>query len=114
MTSDGAGRVDRDQKPARWADLTGPVADGSSEYGGAMIADHPGNVNHPTVVRIHPTTLPFFSYVPGYKTPFTINKDKPTVFRYRILIHDGHPDRERDERVWRDFAEPPRISVLAS
>lgn len=113
MTSDGAGRVDRDQKLARWVDLTGPVTEGSSEYGGAMIADHPSNVNHPTVARIHPITLPFFSYVPAYKTPFTIAKERPTVFRYRVLIHDGRPDRELDERVWRDFVSPPRVTLLS-
>jgi Methane oxygenase PmoA len=111
LTSDGRGRKERDQKPARWVDLTGPIADGSDQFAGAMIADHPQNLNHPTLARIHPTTLPFFTFVPSHDKTVTIGTDAPTVFRYRILIHDGHPDGELDEQVWRDFAEPPTVTV---
>jgi Methane oxygenase PmoA len=111
LTSEGKHRKDGDQKPARWVDLTGPIADGSDKYAGAMIADHPSNPHYPNVVRIHPTTLPFFSYVPAYDKPLTIAVDTPTVFRYRVLIHDGHPDPVLDDRVARDFAEPPVVVV---
>ena len=111
LTSDGKHRKDGDQKPARWVDLTGPIADGSSDYAGAMIADHPGNPHAPTVARIHPTTLPFFSFVPAHDVPLTLPADAPTIFRYRVLIHDGHPDRALNERIWRDFAEPPSVTV---
>jgi hypothetical protein len=111
LTSEGLDRRRGDQKPARWVDLTGPIEEGSSTYGGAMIADHPSNVHHPTVARIHPTTLPFFCFVPAHDKPVTIGTDAPAVFRYRVLIHDGHPDRDRNERIWRDFAEPPRVVV---
>jgi hypothetical protein len=107
LTSEGLDRRAGDQKPARWVDLTGPIADGSRTYGGAMIADHPANPTHPTVARIHPTSLPFFTYVPGHDATVTIGNDRPTAFRYRVLVHDGRPDRARDERVWRDFAGPP-------
>lgn len=111
LTSEGLHRRDGDQKHARWVDLTGPVADGSETYAGAMIADHPANPHYPTVARIHPTTLPFFCFVPAHDKPLTIAADKPTVFRYRVLIHDGHPDKDLDERVARDFAEPPVVVV---
>jgi hypothetical protein len=112
LTSDGLDRKQGDQKPARWVDLTGPVDDGSTVYAGAAILDHPANVNHPTIARIHPTTLPFFSFVPAHDSAVTIGKDSPTVFRYRILIHDGHPDPALDERLWRDFSEPPLVRVV--
>ena len=111
LTSDGKHRKDGDQKPARWVDLTGPIADGSEQYAGAMIADHPSNPNYPNVARIHPTTLPFFCYVPSHDKPLTIAVDTPSVFRYRVLIHDGKPDARLDERVARDFAEPPVVVV---
>jgi hypothetical protein len=111
LTSEGKHRKDGDQKPARWVDLTGPVADGSNQYAGAMIADHPSNPHYPNVARIHPTTLPFFCYVPAHDKPLTIATDTPSVFRYRVLIHDGHPDPKLDERVARDFAEPPVVVV---
>ena len=111
LTSEGKHRKDGDQKVARWVDLTGPIADGSDKYAGAMIADHPSNPLNPTVARIHPTTLPFFCYVPAHDKPLTIAVDAPTVFRYRVLIHDGRPDKDLDERVARDFAEPPTVVV---
>lgn len=111
LTSAGLDRKRGDQKPARWVDLTGPVADGSDRYGGAMILDHPSNVNHPTVARIHPTSLPFFAFTPSHDTAVAVRADRPTVFRYRVVIHDGRPDAARNERLWHDFAEPPVASV---
>ncbi|WP_435019431.1 PmoA family protein [Tundrisphaera sp. TA3] len=111
LTSEGKHRKDGDQKPARWVDLTGPIADGSPDYAGAMIAEHPTNPHAPTVVRIHPTTLPFFSYVPAHDAALELSTTASTTFRYRVLIHDGRPDRGLDERVWRDFAHPPRVVV---
>ncbi len=109
LTSEGLHRRDGDGKAARWVDLTGPVADGSSTYAGAMIADHPGNPGSPTKVRIHPILLPFFSYVPARDRALTIPVEAPVVFRYRILLHDGHPDPVVDERLARDFSEPPAV-----
>ncbi len=111
LTSEGKHRKDGDQKPARWVDLTGPVAEGSDLYAGAMIADHPSNPRYPNVARIHPTSLPFFCFVPAYDKPLTIAVDAPTVFRYRMMIHDGRPDPALDERVARYFAEPPEVVV---
>lgn len=111
LTSEGRNRLTGDQKPTRWVDLTGPVEEGSDRYGGAMILDHPSNVNHPTVARIHPILLPFFSYVPGHDTKVTIEAARPTVFRYRVVIHDGRPNSELNQRLWRDFAEPPVVVI---
>ena len=112
LTDLGRGRKERDQKPARWVDLTGPIAEGSTNFAGACILDHPANENHPTIARIHPTTLPFFSFVPSHDRVVTITKDTPKVFRYRVLVHDGHPDGTLDERLWHDFAAPPRVEVV--
>lgn len=112
LTDAGSGRKERDQKPARWVDLTGPIAEGSTEFAGACILDHPSNENHPSIARIHPTTLPFFSYVPSHDRMVTITKKSPKVFRYRVLVHDGHPDGALDQRLWREFAEPPRVELL--
>jgi hypothetical protein len=79
-----------------------------------MIADHPANLNHPTVARIHPTTLPFFSFVPASSKTVVIDSKTPLVFRYRVLIHDGHPDGTLDERIWGDFASPPKVMISGS
>ncbi|MGE3818047.1 MAG: PmoA family protein [Isosphaeraceae bacterium] len=114
LTSEGHdNRKTADQKPARWIDLTGPVAEGSDQYGGAVMFDHPTNLNHPSVVRIHPTSLPFFSFVPSHDTRVTIPADRPIVFRYRVVIHDGRPDRALDQRLWHDYSEPPTAEIGA-
>jgi hypothetical protein len=111
LTSEGFDRVQGDQRPARWVDLTGPIAASSDRYAGAALLDHPTNINHPTPARIHPTTLPFFSFVPSHDQAVSIGTEAPTVFRYRILIHDGHPDGLRNDQAWRDFAEPPQVTM---
>lgn len=111
LTSEGFDRVRGDQEPARWVDLTGPVGGEADSYAGAAILDHPSNVNHPTPARIHPTRIPFFCFVPGHDEEVAIGPEAPTVFRYRILIHDGRPDLGRNDRLWNDFAEPPKVAV---
>ena len=106
---------DGDQKPARWVDLTGP---GRRRLGPVCRRDDPRPPDQPQ----HPDRRadppdhgsPFFCYVPGHDVMVTISADSPTVFRYRVMIHDGHPDAALDERLWRDFAEPPRVTVAAS
>ena len=111
LTAEGRHRFDGDQKPTRWVDLTGPIAEGSPNYAGAMIADHPGNLRYPTVVRIHPITLPFYSFVPAHDEPFTIATNRPTRFRYRVLIHDGRPDSALNDRIAADFVDPPVVTL---
>ena len=111
LTAEGRHRFDGDQKPTRWVDLTGPIAAGSPNYAGATIADHSSNLRYPTVARIHPITLPFFSYVPAHDEPFTIATDHPTRFRYRIMIHDGRPDPALNDRIAADFVDPPVVTL---
>lgn len=110
-TSEGLDRVSGDQKPARWVDLTGPIRDGSTEYGGAAILDHPSNRNHPTPARIHPTRIPFFCFTPSHDREIVLPVGEPVVFRYRVILHDGKPDEQLNERLWRDFAAPLAVEM---
>ncbi len=112
LTSEGADtRAKADQKPARWIDLTGPVAEGASEYVGAVMCDHPANPRFPNVVRIHPTLLPFFSFVPAHREDLRLEAGKPVTWRYRTMVHDGHPDRARNEALFADFSTPVDVQV---
>lgn len=112
LTSEGADtRAKADQKPARWIDLTGPVAEGSPDYVGAVMCDHPSNVRFPNVVRIHPTLLPFFSFVPAHREDLRLEAGKPATWRYRTMVHDGHPDRARNEALFQDFARPVEVRL---
>jgi len=112
LTSEGADtRAKADQKPACWIDLTGPVADGSSDYVGAVMCDHPANPRFPNVVRIHPTLLPFFSFVPAHREDLRLEAGKPVTWRYRTMVHDGRPDRARNEALFADFSSPVDVQV---
>ena len=31
--------------------------------------------------------------------------------RYRVLSYDGEMDKERADRLWNDFAYPPKVTV---
>ena len=52
--------------------------------------------------------------MPASDKPVVIGPKAATVFRYRILIHDGHPDAALDERAWRDFADPPLATIATA
>jgi len=36
---------------------------------------------------------------------------KPYVARYRFVIHDGPPDKDRLDRIWAAYANPPKAEV---
>jgi hypothetical protein len=104
-TSAGHDRTTGDRNPARWIDYTGPLGDA---WGGAAMFDHPGNLRYPTPVRIHPQ-LPYYSWAFVQNEPYTIQSDNPLELTYRVLVHDGHPNTELNERLAADLAHPPLI-----
>lgn len=105
LTSEGKNRIDGNDTEARWVDYTGPLGNG---WGGLVMFDHPLNQRYPTSVRIHPK-LPYFCFNYTKNEPVTVTMDKPLARLYRFFIHDGHPDKELNERIARDFVEPPRV-----
>ena len=62
-------------------------------------------------MRLHPNE-PFFSYAPVQMGPLTIEPGRPHVARYRFATVDGPPDPALFERLWRDFAHPPAVSLV--
>jgi hypothetical protein len=61
-------------------------------------------------MRIHPTE-PFFCFAPSQLGRWEIVPNTPYVSRYRFVAFDGPPDPAMIERLWKDFADPPRVSV---
>ncbi|MCL5019292.1 MAG: PmoA family protein [Patescibacteria group bacterium] len=106
LTSEGKNRIDGNDTEARWVDYTGPLGSG---WGGLVMFDHPLNQRYPTPVRIHPK-LPYFCFNYTKNGPGTVTMDKPLVRQYRFFIHDGHPDKELNDRIARDFVEPPSVT----
>jgi hypothetical protein len=108
LTSDGKHRGDGNHTRPRWVDLHGE-ADGA--MAGVAILDHPSNYRFPQPVRLHPNK-PYFCFAPMVLGEFAIEPGKPYVSRYRIIVHDGPPDPKLLDRLWDDYADPPRVAVL--
>ena len=48
---------------------------------------------------------------PGHKIlTRAIKKGEPLVMRYRIVLHDGKPDKALAERLAADYAMPPTVT----
>jgi hypothetical protein len=106
LTSEGFGRKSGNATPARWIDYTGPLADG---WGGLVMLDNPSNIRYPTPLRIHPD-MPYFCFAFAKDDAYSITGKSPLQLTYRIIVHNGRPDRDYNERVARDFTRPPEVS----
>ena len=108
LTGEGKGRADGNHTRPRWVDLSGLV---EGRYAGVTLLDHPSNFRFPQPVRLHPTK-PYFCFAPMVLGSFAIEPGRPYISRYRLIAHDGRPDPEAIERLWRDYADPPRVRFL--
>jgi Methane oxygenase PmoA len=110
LTSEGKRRKDGNHTRPRWVDLSGKV---DGETAGVSVLVSPANFRFPQPVRLHPT-MPYFSISPVVVGEFSIIPGETYVSRYRIVVHDGPPDAATLDRLWSDFAEPPRVVVVES
>lgn len=106
LTSGGEGREGHGSR-VRWVHIGG-LSDGN--LAGITIMDHPSNYRFPQTVRIHPDE-PFFNYAPVQLGDMEIHPGTPYTVRYRYVTYDGEPDIEKIEKLWRDFAYPPGVTV---
>jgi len=109
LTSEGKTRADGNHTRPRWVDAHG-LTDGKPC--GVTVMDHPANFRFPQPVRLHPTK-PYFCFSPMVFDSFAIEPGREYVSRYRYSIHDGEPDVKRADRLWWDFAHPPRVRIVS-
>jgi hypothetical protein len=109
LTSDGKHRGDGNHTRPRWVDLSGEV---DGRVGGVAVLDHPGNFRFPQPIRLHPNK-PYFCFAPMVLGEFDLDPGKPYVSRYRLIVHDGPPDPKVIERLWDDYADPPRVQIIS-
>jgi hypothetical protein len=107
LTSEGKDRSNGHATRGRWCHVSGRV---DGEWAGIAILDHPGNFRAPQPMRIHPTE-PFFCYAPSQLGRWEIARAAPYRSRYRFASFDGPPDPAALDRLWRDYADPPRVTV---
>ena len=108
LTSEGKTRADGHATAARWCSMQGKV---DGKPAGIAFLCHPANFRAPQHMRIHPDE-PFFNFAPCQAGDFQIVPGKPYVSRYRLVLFDGGADAGALERWWRDYAEPPQVSVV--
>ncbi len=110
LTSHGRTRKDGHATRARWCDTAG-VSDG--QWKGLTHFSHPDNFRHPEPMRIWPgfEQEVFFNWAPIQVDDFELKPGKDHVFRYRMYVHEGKVDVESTERLWNDYAHPPKVEV---
>ena len=77
---------------------------------GVAILCHPDNFRFPQPMRLHPDE-PFFCYAPSQLGDWAIEPGKPYVARYRFVVSEGPADKAEIERLWNDYANPPKVTV---
>jgi hypothetical protein len=98
---------DKAETVGRWAHMGGLV-DGALT--GIAVLGHPDNVRAPQPQRIHPTE-PFLNLAPQQAGDIEITPEKPLTLRYRFVVADGAPDKTELDRLWNDYAHPPKVTV---
>lgn len=107
LTSEGRTRADGHATRSRWCAIYGEV-EGATV--GITFFCHPNNFRAPQHMRIHPKE-PFFNYAPCQEDDFSIVPGAQYESRYRFVVYDGKPDVAEMERLWRDYAHPPTVTV---
>jgi hypothetical protein len=108
LTSEGiTDRIAGHGTRARWCDISGLV---EGQLAGITILCHPDNFRAPQHMRIHPSE-PFFCYAPQQGGAMEIAPGKKYVSRYRFIVHDGPPDKQLIERIWKEYAQAPAAKV---
>ncbi len=110
LTSEGKTRKDGHGTRARWCDNYGEI---DGQWEGVTFFSHPKNFQHPEPMRLwpEPNNHIFFNFCPSQAGAWEMKPGEDHVFRYRWYVHEGKPDVEQIERIWRDYAEPPQVKV---
>jgi len=107
LTSEGKDRSNGNETKGRWCYISGKT---DGQMTGVAIFDHPSNFRSPQGMRLNPD-IPFFCYCPSQDGPWEITPTKPYTARYRFIVADAGPDKDLIERLYTDWADPPKVTV---
>ena len=114
MTSEGKTRQQIDGTTARWIYAMGRLQGGTS---GMMMMCSPQNHNFPEPLRIWDENANggrgdvFINIAPSKFEDWILEPGKRYDFRYRMFVFDGEITPEKAEAIWKDYANPVRVSV---
>ena len=107
LTSEGKDRANGHGTRGRWCHVGGTV---DGQPAGIGVLCHPANFRAPQPMRIHPTE-PFFCYAPSQLGQWEIAPGQKYVSRYRFIAADGPADKAELDRLWNDYANPPKVTI---
>lgn len=108
LTSEGKTKKDGHATRAKWCANSGAI---DGKWSTVVVMCHPSNDRFPEPMRIWDSGGCFFNFCPVQAEAWTLEPGKTYTFRYRFFIHEGGIDKERAERAWLDFAEPPKATL---
>jgi hypothetical protein len=53
--------------------------------------------------------MPYFCFAFTKDNTYSITSESPLQLTYRIVVHNGRPDKKFNEQIARDFVEPPEV-----
>jgi hypothetical protein len=108
LSSEGKTRANGNETRGKWM-WVGGKAEGGATIGLAIFC-HPDNFRAPQPIRFNPE-MPFVCYAPSQLGDWKIEPGTPYVSRYRFIAADGAADVKEIERLWADYAQPPKVTV---
>ncbi len=114
LTSEGYDKANGNGTRCYWCDVNGISSKSTS---GIVFITHPANYNYPEPIRIWPVGANkgkenvFFNFNPAMDRDWRLKPEKVYQLRYRMYVYDGKTDKNEAERLWRNFAYPPSVSV---
>jgi len=100
ITNEGKRRMAGNLSRPNWVDLSGLV---DGHVVGITVMSHPDNFRHPQPVRLHPTK-PYFCFSPCAAGAFEIGPGETYQARYRYVVHDGEPNVDQLNQLWKHYA----------
>jgi len=107
LTSEGKDRAAANETQARWYRMSGELDGKPAAF---VSFSHPSNFRAPVPLRVNPDD-PFICWSPSQLGEWSIEPGKPYVARYRFAVFSAVPDVAEIERLWNDYAEPPKVTV---
>lgn len=92
-------------QPQTTAVKAGPWIDIASEQSGVAILDHPANPGYPQPWILRQKRSMQNPAYPG-REPIKLSPEKPLVFKYRLVIHDGRLGRDTLDGLHNRWANP--------
>jgi len=109
LTNEGKTLADANGTRVRWCDMSGSI---DGQWEGVAIMSNPNNFQHPEPMRIIPDpNYVYFVYCPSVLGEWEMKPGEDHVFRYRFYVHEGKANVEDNERLWKDYAEPPEVKI---